>query len=184
MSSVIRRGVAISTLALSASLSGCDAFRAHKDTVAVAGRNELTVDRLGEILAYGQNVPLERDVVERMAGLWVDYMLLAQRLAHGDSLLDSATVVNSLWAETQEQIVIHYHSQLVGQNVRVTDELVDSVYEAGDHRLVYHILVRTSAEMSESEKEAKRTQASRLRRVAMSGTAGWERANRENEDSV
>ena len=105
-------------------LSGCDAFRAHTEVVAWAEGHELTVDRLGEIVAYGQNVPLQRDVVERMAGLWVDYSLLAQRLADGDSLLDSATVVNSLWAETQQQIVTHYHSQLVGQYIEVTDEII------------------------------------------------------------
>ncbi len=165
-------------------LSGCDAFRAHTDVVARAGGHELTVDRLGEIVAYGQNVPLQRDVVERMAGLWVDYSLLAQRLADGDSLLDSATVVNSLWAETQEQIVTHYHSQLVGQYIEVTDEMVDSVYQAGDHRLIYHILIRTSRDLSDSEKETKRNQAARLRGLAMSGATGWEQANRENEDSV
>ena len=165
-------------------LSGCDAFRAHTDVVARAGSHELTVDRLGEIVAYGQNVPLQRDVVERMAGLWVDYSLLAQRLAHGDSLLDSATVVNSLWAETQQQIVSHYHAQLVGQYIEVTDEMVDSVYQAGDHRLIYHILIRTSADLSDTEKETKRNQAVRLRILAMSGATGWEQANRENEDSV
>jgi len=165
-------------------LGGCDAFRAHTVVVARAGGHELTVDRLGEIVAHGKVIPLQRDVVERMAGLWVDYSLLAQRLADGDSLLDSVTVVNSLWAETQQQIVTHYHSQLVGQYIEVTDAMVDSVYQAGDHRLIYHILIRTSADMSDTEREAKWNQAARLRMLAMSGATGWERANQENEDSV
>jgi hypothetical protein len=165
-------------------LTGCEAFRAHTDVVAIADGHELSVDRLGEIVAYGQNVPLQRDVVERMAGLWVDYSLLAQRLADGDSLLDSTTVVNALWAETQEQLVTHYHSQLVDQYIDITGELVDSVYQAGDHRLIYHILIRTSSDMDDATREAKRSEAARLRSLAMSGAAGWERANRENEDSV
>ena len=178
------RRIAVGTSLGLVLLSGCDAFRAHTDVVARAGGHELTVDRLGEIVAYGQNIPLQRDVVERMAGLWVNYSLLAQRLADGDSLLDSATVVNSLWAETLQQIVNHYHSQLVGQYIEVTDEMVDSVYQAGDHRLIYHILIRTSTDLSDSEKETKRNQAARLRGLAMSGATGWEQANRENEDSV
>jgi len=162
----------------------CDAFTAHSDLVARAAGHELTVDRLGEIVARGANVPLRRDVVERMAGLWVDYSLLAQRLAGGDSLLDSATVVNALWTEAQQQIVTHYHSQLVESQVVVSDEVVDSAYHAGDHRLIHHILVRIDAEMAESEREAKREQAERLRQMALSGSNGWARANRESEDSV
>jgi hypothetical protein len=161
---------------------GCDAFSAHTDIVARAAGHELTVDRLAEIVAGGENIPLRRDVVERIAGLWVDYSLLTQRLADGDSLLDSTTVVNVLWNDAQQQIVAHYHQQLVGDRVVITDAEVDSAYQTGNHRLIHHILVRTTSEMGEAEKQAKRSQAERLRRLAQSSSEGWARANRENED--
>ncbi|UCG86666.1 MAG: peptidylprolyl isomerase [Gemmatimonadota bacterium] len=164
--------------------AGCEAFTTHSDLVARAAGYELTVDRLGEIVARGAHIPLQRDVVERMARLWVDYSLVAQRLADGDSLLDSATVVNALWAEAQQQIVTHYHSQLVDNHVVVTDEVVDSAYVAGEHRLIHHILIQTAADATPSETEAKLRQAEQLRQVAVSGADGWARANRENEDSV
>jgi hypothetical protein len=142
------------------------------------------VDRLAEIVATGENIPLRRDVVQRIAGLWVDYSLLTQRLVDGDSLLDSTTVVSVLWNEAQQQIVTHYHQQLVGDRVVITPAMVDSAYQAGDHRLIQHILVRTTPEMSEAQRRAKRSQAERLRTLASSVADGWARANRENEDSV
>ena len=72
-------------------LTGCnvrDAMRARVVIVADAAGHELPVARLAEISAQGKAVLLQDDVIERIAGLWVDYTLYAQRLADGDSLLD------------------------------------------------------------------------------------------------
>jgi hypothetical protein len=167
-----------------ATFAGCEAFTAHSSLVARAAGHELSVERLGEILAVSTKIPLERDVIERLVGLWVDYSLLAERLATGDSLLDSATVVNALWTETQQQIVTHYHDELIGDEVVVSRDAVDSAYRAGDHRLIHHILIRTDPDLPEREREAKWARAARLRELASSGPEGWAMANRENEDSA
>ncbi len=178
----------LGSLALSVALfAGCnlrDAFSAHVEVVARAGEQELTVDRLGEVIAQGRSVPLRRDVVERMARLWVDYSLFAQRIAEGDSLLDSLSVLTAMWSEAQQQVVTSYHNQLVSRRVMLGGTVVDSAYHAGDHRLVYHILVRTSPDMSPADKEAKKRQVERLRQRAVARRGGWERANQENEDSL
>jgi hypothetical protein len=182
---LVQRGLTLALLVGSAAMFlGCDAFTAHSNLVARAAGHELTVDQLGEIVAGATNIPLERDVIKRVAGLWVDYSLVAERLAAGDSLLDSMTVVNTLWTETQQQIVAHYHDQLVRNQVVVSDDVVDSAYQAGDHRLIHHIMIRTAEDMTPSELQAKRNQAERLRQIAVSGPDGWARANRENEDSA
>lgn len=168
------------------SLLGCgsEAPDGGVDVAARAGGQEFSVDRLGELAARGRYVPLERDVLERLAALWVDYSLFAQRLAQGDSLLDSVTVLSSMWDDAQLQIIKHYHRDIVGQRVVVDDAAVDSAYQAGDHRLIYHILVNSPAGRSQAEKSARRRRAERLRGLAASGAAGWSEANRESEDSV
>ncbi len=163
---------------------GSDAPGGRRDVAALAGGQEFPVDRLGEIVARGSYVPLERDVLERLAGLWVDYSLFAQRLAQGDSLLDSDTVLHAMWDDAQLQIIKHYHRDVVGQRVVVDDAVVDSAYQAGDHRLIYHVLVNAPAGMAQAEKVTRRLRAEQLRAVAASGAAGWAEANRENEDSV
>jgi hypothetical protein len=169
-------------------LFGCgirDAFTAHRDMVARAAGHELTVGGLGRLVAAGGNIPLRRDVVDRLARLWVDYTLVAHRLANGDSLLDSVTVVTALWSDAQQQIVTHYHEDLVTNNLKLTESVVDSAYQAGNHRVIQHILVRTTAESTDAEREQKRRKAERLRQeVVASGSEGWLRANQENEDSL
>lgn len=174
-------------LIVQAWLSGCsvrDAFTAHTDMVAQAAGHELTVERLGQLIAASNQIPLRREVVNRVAGLWVDYALLAHRLAEGDSLLDSATVVVALWSDAQQQTVTHYHEELVANNVTIAESVVDSAYRVGNHRLIQQILVRTSEADNGEEREEKRLKAERLRVLAASGDEGWVRANRENEDSV
>ena len=82
-------------------LTGCsglrDAISAHQDVVAQAGGQALTVNHLAELIAPIKNVPLRREVVDRVAELWADWQLLGQATAQGDSLLDSATVAAANW---------------------------------------------------------------------------------------
>ncbi len=167
--------------------AGCgpgEALDRSDNVVARAGDRELTVDRLGEIIAQGSYVPLEPDVVERVAGLWVDYTLVADRFAAGDSLIDSTTVLQVMWDDVERAIISHYHDDIVSERVLVDAARIDSAYAAGEHRLVYHILVRVGPDADAAEREALRTKAARLQALAASGSAGWARANRESEDSA
>lgn len=167
--------------------AGCesgDALNGRGDVVARVGDHELDVATLAEVIARGAYVPLEEDVVARMVDLWVDYSLIAQRLAAGDSLLDSATVLQTLWRDAQLQIISQYHDHIVSERVAVDAATVDSVYEAGEERLIYHILVRAPADSGAGSRATRRREAERLRALAAAGPAGWTRANAENDDSV
>ncbi len=166
-------------------LAGCnlrDAVRAQVVVVADAAGHELTVDRLAEISAQGKAVLLQDQVIERIAGLWVDYTLFAQRLADGDSLLDSATVTEAMWGEVRQAIVDHYHDQLLENQIGITDAFVDSVYEAGEHRIIQHILFRTPPDMSPPDKATKKGEAERVKGRLNAGRLRWEQANEANED--
>lgn len=166
---------------------GCDvkdAFRAHADVAARAGDHELKVDRLAEIIANSRNIPIRQDILKRVASLWVDYTLFAQRIADQDSLLDSLSVMQTMWNAAQLQVIGYYHDQLVSQRVAIDSATVDSVYNAGERRLIYHILVQTGPDMSQSDKADQLRRAQRLRTSALSGSAGWARAIAESEDSV
>jgi hypothetical protein len=74
----------------------------------------------------------------------VDYVILADRLASGDSLLDSATVVAAMWAEIQQEIADRYHDRLIARTTGLDSAQVDSAYAVGRHRLIKHILFGVS----------------------------------------
>ena len=67
-------------------------------------------------LAEGENM-LQPPAVERWAWLWVQYSLFLQRMAAGDSLVDTATVLEAMWPEvligTVDNNAILNHVQFV-----------------------------------------------------------------------
>ncbi|HEY2825245.1 MAG TPA: peptidylprolyl isomerase [Gemmatimonadales bacterium] len=158
-----------------------DAFTARVDDVARANGRQLTVARLADVLARGKSLPLRRDVVDRVATLWVEYVLYADRIVSGDSLLDSTSVVTTLWPDVQQRIADHFHEKVIGGAVKLDSAAVDSAYAAGTLRLIDHILVRASPELAPDQKAARRRQAEAIRLALQRGTP-WAKENELNED--
>ena len=155
---MLRRLAILSATAVS--LAGCsnfrDAFSAHADVVARAAGQELTVTRLAELLAPQKTVPLRRDVLDRIADLWVDYQLLAQAVAGGDSLTDTATVMMASWPAVMQRLAYQLHNEIIVQKARQTDAQVDSAYNLGAERWIDHILVAVRQDTTENVKAARR----------------------------
>lgn len=87
-------------VAAAALLTACDglkeAFTAHVDVAARAAGQELSVNRLGELLGGSKlQVPVSKENARVVADLWVSYHLLGLSAARGDSLTDSATVMTA-----------------------------------------------------------------------------------------
>jgi hypothetical protein len=155
---VRRLGIA-SLVLVSACSSLRDAVTAHQDVVARVEEHELTVDRLAELLAPAKSVPLRRDVLDRVAELWVDYQLLGRALAMGDSLLDSATVMAANWPAVSQRIADRMHDSVIVGRANLSASGVDSAYNVGDYRWLYHILVAARQDTTDQVKATKRRQA-------------------------
>ncbi len=81
-------------------LLGCDSLKeamtAHVGVVARAESEELSVDRLADLMGNSQ-VPLAKPVAEQIADAWVSYQLLGRAAADGDSLSDSTLIDKVMW---------------------------------------------------------------------------------------
>lgn len=78
-------------------LTGCDGLRealtAHVDVVARAETQELSVNRLADLLGNTRlQIPVNRETARIVADLWVNYHLLALAAARGDSLMDEKAI--------------------------------------------------------------------------------------------
>jgi PPIC-type PPIASE domain len=167
-------------------LTGCsglrDALTAHQDVVARAAGQQLTVTQLAQLIAPIKQIPLNRAVVDRLADLWVDYQLLAQAAAQGDSLLDSATVMEANWPMVMQKIVDRYHDSLIVSRAVVTDRQVDSAYNAGNLRWLDHILIRVPQDTTAAFKAAKRRVAEGLLAQLRHGASFAKLAEANSED--
>lgn len=163
--------------------SGCgDAFSSRVDVVARVGPYELTVGRLAEVLAAGKGLPLEREVAEGVAVLWIDYTIFADRVVSGDSLTDSGYVAAAMWAEIQQELADRYHAQLVGDAVHLDSAQVDSAFAAGQYRYVKHILFQVDPNAAPNIREVKRRVAQDIYVQLKTGALAWAQAAEANED--
>jgi hypothetical protein len=166
-------------------LVGCnlrDALSANVDTVARAGRHELTVTSMAELLAGSRDLPIRRDVVEGVAMIWVDYTLFVDRWLGGDSLLDSASVVAARWPDVQQLIANRYHEQLVTQVAGVEGSALDSIYQVGEWRLIKHILFTIPTDAPEDFRAGKRRMAVEMLNRLRTNRTTWADASQVSEE--
>ncbi len=168
-------------------LSGCrvlsDAFTAHPEVVVRVDDEVLTVERLAHLLVLGQPLPLQLGIAEELALHWVDVTALSRRAAVGDSLLDRATVLETMWLERRQFLLSLFREQLFADQVAVSPEAVDSAYRVGEMRVLAHVLRRLTPETTPEEKGQQLALALRLRDRLMDG-ASWQEVNEQNEDET
>lgn len=158
---------------------GC---RVDRNVVARAGDYELTVDRFAEVLGSG-SIPLRIEIAERFAWTWIQYSLFGQRLAAGDSLLDSVKVLEAMWPDRRDYVVEALVEQMFDERLRIDSATVDSAYAAGDHRMIYQVVVKTAPNLPSGPMAERRSKADAIRARLTSG-GSWEEANQQNDDEV
>lgn len=126
------------------SVSACDSFKqamtAHVDVAARAGREELSSQRLADIMGTAR-VPLRREVFEDFAKLWVDYQLIAHAAARGDSLTDRKAIDEAAWGVIAQARLQKFYEQ-VSKSTPV-DSASEARYNEGRLLGVRHILLLT-----------------------------------------
>lgn len=127
-------------------LNGCkglgDMFTARPSVVVDARGQQLTVERLAQLMTSIKGVPLTQEGARFLVDMWVDATLFAQALTSGRDLTDSATAVQVLWPDLAEALGTRWHDSLTARRTPVTPEAVESIYRADSVRVLQHILVR------------------------------------------
>jgi peptidyl-prolyl cis-trans isomerase D len=139
-----RQGLLV--VAVIAALSACEgALTAHVDTVAKAGSNELSIERLGSLLGGSGQIPIQgaqgREVAKNVANLWVDYQLLGLAAAKGDSLTDPKVIDQSLWAIVAMERIRKLGEQVLSKTPATDTAQNAAKYAAGDFLAARHILI-------------------------------------------
>lgn len=155
-------------------VSGCkvlqDAFSAHPTAAAQAEGQVLTVERLADMASRIKGMPLESSNLTQLAGVYVNYTLLAMALAKGQSLDDTATVARVMWPVISQLKFEHYSDKRSGRQALSATQ-VDSAYNAGDVRAFQHILILVPPNAAPPLVQQKQNQANTLWR-SLVGTGG------------
>lgn len=175
---MIRRAPAV---ALVLACAACEALSPHATRVARVGADVLSVDRAVQMFVGARPLPHTRGMVDGLARHWVDLNAFARRMAAGDSLLDSASVMDAMWFEVQQARNRAWTDRLTVERLEVDSATVDSVYRAGEMRMFAHVLRRVTAADPAGTKEAQYAVIEAIhRRLTNGGT--WAEANAQSED--
>ena len=154
------RFVAAAFLA-SVSLTACaglkDALTAHVDIAARAGSQDLSSTRLAQLIA-SSGVKPRKDIAMAIANLWVNYQLLGQAGAKGDTLGDPKLADAAMWAQIG-QIKSAKFMEAVAKTFPAADSSTyEKRYNDGELLAARHILFMSNAK---TDKPAQRDSAKR-----------------------
>jgi PPIC-type peptidyl-prolyl cis-trans isomerase-like protein len=133
----------LAAIAALVSLTACEglkeAMTAHVDVVARAEKQELSVQRLADLMG-GSQVPLAKPVAEQIAQVWVSYQLLGKAASVGDSLVDTVLIDKVMWPVFAQSKTQKWMQQ-VRERLAVDTSNLEAAYNAGDRFLAaQHIL--------------------------------------------
>jgi peptidyl-prolyl cis-trans isomerase C len=155
--------------------AGCDslgqAVSSHTDVLARAAGHELTVDQAAAMVAPHREIPAQREVVEVVANLWVDYMLVATAAAQ-DSTLGNVNLASLLKPYGEQSVVWQLRSKVVQIDTAVSDEELRQRYEqegTGLQVRARHILFRMAPDAPQSVRDSVQRLADQVRQRAVAG---------------
>jgi len=153
-------------------LAACDGFKeamtAHVDVVARAGSQELSVTRLAELLG-GSKLPLNREVAKGVASVWLNYQLLGEAAAKGDSLNDPKMIDEAMWAQISNARAQKFY-EVVSKSWPADTSVSEATYNQGELLAARHILFMvpkeglSTASQAAAQKSIRKT-ADSVRRV-------------------
>jgi len=138
--------VLVATLLVTASCAAFkDAMTAHSDVVARAGNQELTIDELAALMASSE-MPLRPDAARMLAQIWVNYQLVGQAGAHGDSLATIENADRGMWSAVAQLRTRKYYEIISADWPKPDTSTFEQRYNDGELLAAAHILLTKQPE--------------------------------------
>ena len=157
-----------------------DAFTAHSDLVARAGNQELSVSRLAQLMANSE-VPLRPDVARTIAQIWVNYQLLGQAGAAGDTLGTVEYADLGMWSAIAQLRTRKYYEIVSKDWAKPNAADFEKAYNDGELLAAAHILLAKQPEGLGAANDSIRREAERLATQVTSANFA-ELARRRSQD--
>ncbi len=131
-------------IAAAATVAACEGFKeamsAHVDVAARAGTQELSSERLAQIIG-STKLPLQKPIFEDFTRVWVSYQLLGHAAAHNDSLTDKKAIDEAMWPAVSQAKLQKFYQQVSASLPH--DSATEQKYNEGALLVARHILLLT-----------------------------------------
>jgi parvulin-like peptidyl-prolyl isomerase len=169
------RFVALAALSGALTLTACEGFgqamTAHTDTLARAAGHELSVEQATGLLVPATRIPAQNDVVDAVANLWIDYILLATAAAQ-DSTLANVNLDAILQPQFHQQLVFKLRDAVIQVDTVLSEDELQRLFEQEQPSAeirARHILFRVPADASPQVKQQIEQRAQQVQQQAAAG---------------
>jgi hypothetical protein len=184
----MKRFLALGVLVVVLATAACDglnrAMTSHTGIVARAAGLELTVDETAGLLAQNDRLAAEPEVVDAVANLWVDYVLLTTAAAQ-DSTLGSVDVGPLIDPIFEQKIFLEFNEKVINPDTTISDEELLALYERqqpGTEIRARHILLRIAPDATAADRASLLDEARDLRAQLVAGDNFAKVAEEKSED--
>lgn len=164
------------TLAVAGSFTACDALdramTSHTDVLARAGGHELSVDQAVELLSRNPRMPVQTEVVEAIANLWVDYTVFALAAAE-DSTLGGIQLDALLEPWLKQEMVWGLREKVIQVDTAITDSALLAEFQQRQPNAqirARHVLFRIPQNATPQQRDSVLALARQVREQAVTGT--------------
>ena len=172
----MRRIVAsVAVLAALATTTACDSFgqamSSHKDVLARAAGQELSIDKAASLFALNPRIPAQPDVVNAIANLWIDYTLLAQAVAK-DSTLNAVNLDPIIEPYIEQEVVWKLRDKVIKVDTALDDARLRQLFEregTGTTIKARHVLLRLPGDATPAQRDSVTKLAQGIRDRARKG---------------
>jgi hypothetical protein len=172
----MRRIVAsVAVLAALATSTACDSFgqamSAHKDVLARAAGQELSIDKAASMFALNPRIPAQPDVVNAIANLWIDYTLLAHAVAK-DSTLNAVNLDPIIEPYIEQEVVWKLRDKVIKVDTALDDVRLKTLFEqqgTGATIKARHVLLRLPGDATPAQRDSVTKLAQAIRDRARKG---------------
>jgi len=170
-SSMKSRATLLGTALLAVGSIACADVQTDEGLVARAGAYTLSVESVADLLVNEERFPAQVGVVEQVADLWVDYVMLAAAVA-ADTMLSDIDFAPLVMDELEPLMIVELRDSALQVDTIVTDAELRSQYESDDPALeirARHILLPYPQNATNTDLNAVRLQAEALRARILGG---------------
>lgn len=156
-------------------VSACEgmgrAVGSHSNVVARAAGHEFTVDEAAALVAPFTEVPAQREVVDALANLWVDYTLLATAVVQ-DSMLATVNMDALAEMDREQALVFKLRDEVITVDTAISEEELRQRFEEDQPGLqvrARHILLRLTPDATPAVRDSVTQLAAELEARAKGG---------------
>jgi parvulin-like peptidyl-prolyl isomerase len=165
----------VAVLAALATSTACDSFgqamSAHKDVLARAAGQELSIDKAASLFQLNPRIPAQPDVVNAIANLWIDYTLLAHAVAK-DSTLNAVNLDPIIEPYIEQEVVWRLRDRVIKVDTALDDTRLRAMFEregTGTTIKARHVLLRLPTDATPQQRDSVMRLAQQIRDRARGG---------------